>query len=99
MWNFFDLKRIRYNLRGNYLLKLPDTSTCGYGTQALCFKGSLLRNKIPNKYKDLNSFEEFESQIKQWDPITCSCKTCKYANFIIFCKGLSLDFADGVGCV
>ena len=42
---------IRYNLRRNYLLKLPDTSTCRYDTQALCFKGSLLWNKIPNKYK------------------------------------------------
>ena len=25
---FFDLKRNRYNLRGNYLLNLPDRSTC-----------------------------------------------------------------------
>ena len=48
MWNFFDLKRNRYNLRSNYLLKLTDTSTCRSGTQALCFKGSLLWNKIPN---------------------------------------------------
>ena len=77
MWNFFDLKRIRYNLRGNYLLKLLDTSTCQCGTQARCFKGSLFWNKIPNKYKNLISLEEFKSQIKQWDPSTCSCKTCK----------------------
>ena len=77
MWNFFNLMRNRYNLCGNYLLKLPDTSTCQYGTQALCFKGSLLWNKIPNKYKNLNSLEELKSQIKQWDPITCGCKVCK----------------------
>ena len=42
MWNFSNLKRNRYKLRGNYLLKLPDTNTCRYGTKALCFKGSLL---------------------------------------------------------
>ena len=40
--NFFDLKRNRYNNHGYYLLKLPDTSTCRHGTQALCFKGSLV---------------------------------------------------------
>ena len=51
MWNFFNLQRKRYNLRGSYLLKLPDTSTSRYDTQALCFKESLLWNKIPNKYK------------------------------------------------
>ena len=77
MWNFFNLMRNRYNLCGNYLLKLPDTSTCQYGTQALRFKGSLLWNKIPNKYKNLNSLEELKSQIKQWDPTTCGCKVCK----------------------
>ena len=70
MWDFFDLKRNRYSLRGNYLLKLPDTSTCRYGTHALCFKGSLLWNKIPNKHKNLNFLEEFKSQIKQWNPTT-----------------------------
>ena len=35
MWNFFDLKRNKCNLRGNYLLKLIDTSTCRCDTQAL----------------------------------------------------------------
>ena len=65
MWNFFDLKRTRYNFRGNYLMKLLDTSTCRYGTQALCFKRSLLWNKIRKKFKNLNSLEELKSQMKQ----------------------------------
>ena len=77
MWNFFDLKRNRYNLRDDYLLKLPDTSTCRYGTQALWFKGNLLWNKIPSKYKNLNSLEESKRQIEQWSPNTCSCKIYK----------------------
>ena len=53
MWDFFDLKRNRYNICGNYLLKLSETSSCRYGTQALCLEESLLWNKIPNKYKNL----------------------------------------------
>ena len=77
MWNLFDLMRNRYNLRGKYLLRLLDTSTCWYGTQAPCFKGRLLWNKIPNKYENLNSLEEFQSQIKQSNPTTCTCKICK----------------------
>ena len=44
----------------------------------------------------MNSLEELKSQINQWDPTTCSCKMCKWVNFIIFCKGSSLDVADGV---
>ena len=43
-WIFFVLKRNRYNLRSKNLLKIPDTSTSQYGTQALCFKGSLQWN-------------------------------------------------------
>ena len=58
MWNFFDLKRSKwYNFRGNYLLKLPDTSTSCYETQVLCFKASLLWNETPNKYKSLKETE------------------------------------------
>ena len=38
-------------------------------------------NKIQNKYENLNSLGEFKSEIKQWNSTTCSCKTCKQANF------------------
>ena len=80
MGNFLDLKRNSYNLHGNYLLKLPDTSTYRYGTQVLCFKGRLLWNKIANRYKNLNSLEKFKFKIqkfkiKQWNPNIC--RICK----------------------
>ena len=67
----------KYNLRGNYLLKLTDINICRSGTKALYFKRGLLWNNIPNKYRNLNSLEEFRNQIKQWNPTTCSCKICK----------------------
>ena len=35
MKNFFDLKNTRYDLRSKQLLKLPETNTSRYGTQAL----------------------------------------------------------------
>ena len=48
MKDFFDLKNTRYDLRSKQLLKLPETSTSRYGTQALCFKGSLIWNTVPD---------------------------------------------------
>ena len=47
--DFFDLKNTRYDLRSKQLLKLPETSTSRYGTQARSFKVSLIWNTVPNK--------------------------------------------------
>ena len=76
MKNFFDLKNTRYDLRSKQLLKLPETSTSRYGTQALYFKVSLIWNTVPNEIKNLGNIEDFKKQIKEWKPTTCSCKLC-----------------------
>ena len=76
MKNFFDLKNTRYDPRSKQLLKLPETSTSRYGTQALCFKGSLIWNTVPSKIKSNNNIEDFKKHIKEWKPTTCSCKLC-----------------------
>ena len=73
MKKFFDLKNIRYDLRSKQLLKLPETSTSRYGTQALCFKGSLIWNTVLNKIKNI---KDFKKHIKEWKSTTCSCKLC-----------------------
>ena len=61
----------------NYLLKLPATNTCRNGAQAVCFKGSLLWNKIPEKCKNINTLEEFKTQIKLLNFIICSRRICR----------------------
>ena len=76
MNNFFDLKNTRYDLRSKQLFKLSETSTFRYGTQTLCFKGSLICNTVPNKFKNLGNIENFKKHIKDWKPTTCSCKLC-----------------------
>ena len=48
MQEFFDLKVTPYSLRNNNILRLPKTNTSRYGTEAPCFKGSIIRNSIPN---------------------------------------------------
>ena len=60
---FFDLKNTRYDLRSTQLLKLPETSTSRYGTHALCFKGSLIWNTIPNKFLNIDNTEDFKKHI------------------------------------
>ena len=76
MKDFFNLKNTRHGLRSKQLLKLPETSTSRYGTQALCFKGSLIWNTVPKKIKNMDNIEDFKKHIKDWKPITCSCKLC-----------------------
>ena len=76
MNDFFDFKNTRYDLRSKQLLKLPETSTSRYGTQALCFKGSLIWNTVPNKFKNIDNIEDFKKHIKGWKPTTWSCKLC-----------------------
>ena len=41
LWGVLNLNVSHYNLGNNYLLKLPTTNICWYGTQAVYFKGSL----------------------------------------------------------
>ena len=48
MQEFFDLKVTPYSLRNNNILRLPETNTSRYGTEALCFKGSIIWNTVPN---------------------------------------------------
>ena len=45
--------------------------------EALCFKGSIIWNTGPSRYKNLNSLGKFKQQIKMWKPTTCTCKIYK----------------------
>ena len=73
MQEFFDLKVTPYSLRNNNLL----TNTLRFGTHALCFKGSLIWNTVPNHFKNITSLDELKHKIKTWKPTTCTCKLCK----------------------
>ena len=76
MPEFFDLKVTSYSLRNNSLLRLPQTNTSRYGTEALCFKGIAIWNPVPNRYENLKSLDRFKQEIKIWKPATCTCKLC-----------------------
>ena len=77
MQEFFHVKVTPYDLRNNNILRLPKTNTLRYGVEALCFKGSIIWNTVPNRYKNLNSLDKFKQEIKVWKPATCTYKLCK----------------------
>ena len=59
MQEFFDLKVTPYKI-----LRLLKTNTSRYGTEVLCFKGSIIWNTVPNRYKNLNFLDKFKQEIK-----------------------------------
>ena len=80
MKKFFDLKNTRYDLRSKQLLKLPAASTSRYGTQALCLKGSLIWNTVPNKIKTLTILRISRNTLKNGNllPAVVNC-VCNYS--------------------
>ena len=67
-----------YQLRATDLLTLNQTRTTTFGTRAISFKGSLIWNKLPQKFKEAKSLNIFKKLIKTWSGRECSCKCCVY---------------------
>ena len=78
MQEFFDLKVTPYSLGNNNLLRLPRTNTSRYGTEALCFKGRIIWNTVPDRYKDLNSLDKFKYSNK----LKCGNQLAVHENYV-----------------
>ena len=76
LWDFFNRKMLPYNLRINNLLQLPKTRTNRYGNKSLSFWGSIVWNRLPDKYKAAKSCEEFKMKIRSWKGSGCNCRIC-----------------------
>ena len=76
MKEIFKQKNITYELRATELLTLVPTRTSTFGTRAISFKGSLIWNKLPKRFKEAKSLNIFKKSIKQWTGTECSCKGC-----------------------
>ena len=64
LWEFFYKKVLPYSLRLNNLLQLPNTRTKRYGNESLSFRGSIIRNQLPDQYKVAETDNEFKIKIK-----------------------------------
>ena len=73
----FELATIPYNLRNDFRLKSENVNTVFYGTESLSFLGPRLWGKLPNKYKNVNTLNEFKIKIKDWQCEDCPCRLCK----------------------
>ena len=58
---------MRYNIRGQSDLILPNPKTVSFGTESVKFLGPI------NNASSLS----FKQKIKTWTPSVCSCRLCK----------------------
>ena len=51
LWQIYTFKDIKYNLREDTTLLLPESRTISYGNDSLLFRASMLWNSVLNKIK------------------------------------------------
>ena len=64
-WDYFKQKKNPYNLRNTQLLELNKCRTKTYGLNKTLFEGALLRNKLPNHFKEAKSLAHFKNKIRE----------------------------------
>ena len=57
-------KILPYKLRIKNLLQLPNTRTKKYGNESLSFRGSIIWNQLPDRYKAAKNDNEFKMKSK-----------------------------------
>ena len=78
MWEFFNKNPVQYNLRKGDIYLPPSRSSC-YGINSLAFRGSLLRNSLPNNVKQSHNLEEFKLKLNNLGNIHCTCVVCRWS--------------------
>ena len=76
LWDFFNTKKVEYNLRIKNLVKLPQIKTHAFGTHSLTFRGSILWNALSDDMKICKNVAAFKKKIKTWKGANCSCELC-----------------------
>ena len=66
------------------MMIIPEKITSRYGTQPFCFRGSLIWNISPNKFKNLGKIEDFKKHIKKknQEPAVENC-VCNYIIILV----------------
>ena len=84
MYDIFQTKGIRYNLRSQTDFGGYCVNTNRFGLNSLKFFAAKVWNIVPLEIKNSDSGEVFKSKIRKWKP-NCSCYLCKtYINNIGF---------------
>ena len=77
VWEFHEKKHVTYNLRIQYLCKLPTIKTLGFGLESLSFRGSFLWNTLDDSIKQKSTLSAFKKRIRDWAGDKCTCKICR----------------------
>ena len=70
-------KQIPYELRQRSQFQIPWVHSVFSGTESLKFLGPKVWALVPDEMKQLETLGKFRNAIKQWKPISCSCRLCK----------------------
>ena len=71
---------ILYLLRTGIFLSVLNVNTQKYGINSLSFRGSVLRNSLPIKFKKCKFLQELcfnKLLLKQSENLPCTCSVCK----------------------
>ena len=67
MKQMFSLRSVSYSLRGSNILSLPKPSTTSYGLNLFCYLASKLWNSLPENYRTVSSYQDFEQLIRNYN--------------------------------
>ena len=77
MNDIFEFIEKQYSLQTTSHFRSRKIRTTKYGIKTRFYFGPKLRNLVPNKYKAIESLEDFKAKITTWVPENCPCKLCQ----------------------
>ena len=73
-------KNIKYELRRNYILDVPNVNTKAFGLHSFRYLGTHIWNLLPNDLKSAQNVTQFKKMLKTWSGPMCSCDMCDVLN-------------------
>ena len=76
MYDIFEQREGRYNLRSQTDFAGHNVNTVNYGINSLKMFATKVWNLVPQEIKESSSIENFKINIRKWKP-NCECYLCK----------------------
>ena len=75
MKQMFSLRSVSYSLRGSNILSLPKPSTTSYGLNSFCYLASKFWSSLPENYRTVSSYNDFERLIRNFCKVSIEVST------------------------
>ena len=73
----FMIRNNNYKLLNFQCLYSTNKRTVKYGTDPVTYRGPQIWNLVPEKTKNVSSFDIFKKVIEKWKDERCPCTICK----------------------